>query len=65
MQSQEFFKKIESIDKFWAKTHLQIEQNGVVIVDANKNVIKQIPFINIQEKEFVKNYFAIGVNLGK
>jgi len=57
--NSEFFSKIESIDKFWAKEHLILKSNSVVVVDGNKTIINEIKFEKPQEKEFVKTYFDI------
>ncbi len=57
--NSEFFSKIESIDKFWAKEHLILKSNSVVVLDGNKRIINEIKFEKPQEKEFVKTYFLL------
>jgi len=57
--NSEFFSKIESIDKFWAKEYLILTTNKVIILDKNKIIIDEIKFKNQKEKEFIKTYFDI------
>lgn len=57
--NSEFFSKIESIDKFWAKEYLILTTNKVIILDKNKIIIDEIKFKNPKEKEFIKTYFDI------
>lgn len=57
--NSEFFSKIESIDKFWAKEYLILTTDKVIILDKNKIIIDEIKFKNQKEKEFIKTYFDI------
>lgn len=57
--NEELFRKLESIDKFWAKTHLKVLSDKALILDTNQTVAKEIKFENDKEKEFVITYFGI------
>jgi hypothetical protein len=63
--NEEFFKVVETIDKNWAKTHLQLTDNSVIILDDGQNKIKNITFETKKEKEFVISYFFDGVSNGE
>ena len=40
----EFFSKIESIDKFWAKEYLILKADKVMVLDKNKIIIDEVKF---------------------
>lgn len=59
--NEEFFKKIESMDRHWAKTHLKVVANDVIILDDKKQQIQKIALQTSDEKVFVLTYFGLGV----
>ena len=53
------FQEYERLEKFWAKTHLRIEKNTLIILNNNGKQISQLTLNTPQEKDFVHQYYGI------
>ena len=53
------FKEFEQLEKQWAKKHLSIKKNHLVIVDNNGTILKKLPIQNQNEITFIHNYYGI------
>lgn len=56
--ASEALKFMDSLDKQWGKEFLKLEGNLLMILDANKQVVKQLE-ISPEEKKWVESYFEI------
>lgn len=57
--SQEFFHRVDELDKAWGKGHLSIENNEVLILGENNQTVARIFIETEKEREFVKKFFGI------
>lgn len=57
--NEEFFAKIKSLDRFWAKTHLKLIDDEVTILDDKNQTIKTIKLQTDSEKIFMIEYFGL------
>jgi len=56
--SIEFFKRLQELESKWAKNHLKIKSNKLLIIDNNKTVDS----LNLKSKDeinFIKNYYKV------
>ncbi|MGD9554051.1 MAG: hypothetical protein AB7D96_01115 [Arcobacteraceae bacterium] len=56
--ASEALKYMDSLDKQWGKEFLKLQGNVLMILDANKQPIKQFE-ITSEEKKWVENFFEI------
>jgi hypothetical protein len=56
--ASEALKYMDSLDKQWGKEFLKLQGNVLMILDVNKQPIKQFE-ITPQEKKWVENFFEI------
>jgi len=57
--SIEFFKELHKLEKEWAKSHLKLEGNTLLILDNNATVVKKVELKNQKELDFVKKYYGV------
>lgn len=57
--SQEFFHRVDELDKAWAKEHLKVENNEVLILGENNQTVARIFIETEKEREFVKKFYGI------
>lgn len=53
------FKEFSRLEKEWAKTHLKIDQNTLVILDNNGTQVSSLLMQSIEELDFVHSYYGI------
>ena len=56
--ASEALKYMDSLDKQWGKEFLKLQDNVLIILDANKQVVKQFE-ITTEEKKWVETFFEI------
>jgi len=54
-----FYARLQSLEREWAKTHLRLEGNTLKILDDRGRIIKEIPLKNTREKEFIQDYYGV------
>ncbi len=57
--NESFFKELQSLEQKWAKDHLKIDANTLLILNKDKKVVQSIPLKNKDEIEFVHNYYGV------
>ncbi len=53
------FTEFSRLEKEWAKTHLKIEQNTLIILDNNGTQVSSLLLQSIEELDFVHSYYGI------
>lgn len=53
------FTEFSRLEKEWAKTHLKIEQNTLIILDNNGTQVSSLLLQSIKELDFVHSYYGI------
>lgn len=56
--ASEVLHRIDELDKAWAKTHLSVENNNVIIKKDDNSSVK-IAIETPKEREFIKSFFGI------
>ena len=56
-----FYQRLQTLEREWAKNHLKISQNGakLEILDSNKSVVKVVDIESKRELEFINRYFGV------
>mgnify|MGYP006921591566 FL=1 len=49
----------DELDKKWAKEHLKVENNDVIILGDNNQTVVKIFIENAKERKFIKSFFGI------
>lgn len=57
--SQEFFHRVDELDKRWGKEHLKVENNEVLILGENNQTVARIFIETEKERDFVKRFYGI------
>jgi hypothetical protein len=57
--SQEFFHRVDELDKKWGKEHLSIENNEVLILGENNQTVARIFIETEKERDFVKRFYGL------
>ena len=58
--NMELFKELEILEKNWAKKHLKVEDNILIIVDKNSTILLKMPIKDEKEMKFINSYYGIG-----
>ena len=53
------FTEFSRLEKEWAKKHLKIEQNTLIILDNNGTQVSSLLLQSIEELDFVHSYYGI------
>ena len=53
------FKEFSRLEKEWAKTHLKLENSMLIILDNNGTQLSSLLLQNIEELDFVHEYYGI------
>ena len=53
------FKEFERLEKLWAKTHLKLSQNNLIILDNNGTKISTLKLQNPEELLFIEHYYGV------
>jgi len=53
------FKEFERLEKLWAKTHLKLSQNNLIISDNNGTQLNTLKLQSPEELLFIQNYYEI------
>ena len=53
------FKEFARLEKEWAKTHLKLENSMLIILDNNGTQLSSLLLQNIEELDFVHEYYGI------
>ena len=53
------FREFTRLEREWAKTHLKIQNNNLIISDNNGTTLSTLPLKNKEELAFVHNYYEI------
>jgi len=53
------FKEFERLEKLWAKTHLKLSQNNLIILDNNGTQVGTLELQNPEELLFVEQYYGV------
>ena len=53
------FNEFSRLEKLWAKTHLKLENSNLIILDNNGTQISSLLLQNIEEIDFVHQYYGI------
>ncbi len=54
-----FFKELKNLERKWAKKHLEIKNNKLLILDNNKTILKRVELKNKDEINFINNYYGV------
>ncbi|MFA5455156.1 MAG: hypothetical protein WC272_07545 [Sulfurimonas sp.] len=57
--SEDFFHRLDELDKKWGKEHLRVENNEVLVMGENNQSVARIFIETEKEREFVKRFFGI------
>jgi len=57
--NMELFHRLEFLEKGWAKNHLKVVDNKVIISDNNGTEITKIDISTNQDKKFIHNFYGI------
>jgi hypothetical protein len=57
--NMELFKEFANLEKSWAKKHLKIKNNTLIIFNNDKVKQLSIKILSKEEKEFINNYYGI------
>ncbi len=57
--SQEFFHRVDELDKKWGKEHLSVENNEVLILGENNQTVARIFIETEKERDFVKRFYGL------
>lgn len=55
----EVFHRLDELEQMWGRKSLTMQNDSVLIKDANASLVATIKCQNTKEKEFVKNFFGI------
>jgi len=55
----DFYGRLQTLERQWAKTHLKLEGNALKILDGQGKTLKEIPLKNEKEKRFVRDYYGV------
>ena len=53
------FKEFERLEKSWAKTHLKLESNTLIILDNNGSVQATLPLQTKEELDFAQEFYGL------
>ena len=53
------FKEFERLEKSWAKTHLKLESNTLIILDNNGSVQATLPLQTKEELNFAQEFYRL------
>ena len=53
------FKEFERLEKTWAKTHLKLESNTLIILDNNGSVQATLPLQTKEELDFAQEFYGL------
>ena len=54
-----FYKRMQTLEQQWAKTHLKLENNTLKILDNEGKIVKEVLLKNDDEKRFVRDYYGV------
>lgn len=57
--NMEVYRRLESLEKTWAQSHLKVNDNTLFILDDNQTLQLSLPLLSKEEQEFVHLYFGI------
>ncbi|WP_295009388.1 hypothetical protein [Sulfurimonas sp.] len=57
--SKEIFHRLDELDKKWAKEHLRVENNEIIIIGENNQSVARIFIETEKERAFVKRFYGI------
>ena len=57
--NMEIFHRLEQLNQKWAKTHVKVMDNQVVIVDDNQTELTKIPLSSKEDSDFMHSFFGI------
>jgi len=57
--NMEVFHRLEFLEKEWAKTHLKIVDNSVIISDNNGTELTKLPITTQEDSKFVHSFFGV------
>ena len=57
--NMELFHRFESLEKTWGQTHLQLENNTLIILDDQGIQQKNVPLKTEDETQFIHRYYGI------
>jgi hypothetical protein len=53
------FKEFERLERDWGKSHIQIQNAMLIILDDNGSVQTKIPLHSNDERQFVRHYYGV------
>ncbi len=54
-----FYHRLQQLEQEWAKKHLKVKNNTLLILDSSGKTIKNIPLKSKKELEFIHSYFGV------
>jgi len=54
-----FYKRVQTLERQWAKTHLKLEGATLKILDKEGKVLKEILLKTPDEQRFVRDYYGV------
>ena len=57
--NMEVFHRLEFLEKEWAKTHLKVLNQKVIVLDNNKTEIATIAISSDKDEKFIHNFYGI------
>ncbi len=57
--AKSFYHVLQELEKKWAKDHLKISNNTLLIYNDNKEIVKKVKLNNQKEINFIKEYYGV------
>jgi len=57
--NMELFHRLEFLEKEWAKSHLTIQENEILVFDNNHSEIATIPLTSQENNQFVHSFYGL------
>lgn len=57
--SADIMLRFDEVEKAWGKSHLQVQENEVIVIGENNQTIVRIFIENEKEREFLKKFYGI------
>jgi len=55
----DFYSRLHTLEREWAKKHLKLDHDRLLILNDQGKVLKEVPLKNEREKRFVKEYYGV------
>lgn len=56
-----FYQRLNVLERDWAKSHLKVNGNRLMIYDKNGSIVKEVELKSDKEKRFIKEYYGVSI----